>query len=328
MFSILTKFRITLDGRTKNQTCGNTSTLVSTMIRFIFDFAHHYSHHLTPSECCAFWKFVARNKIACTEPFLAGKVLKLPVVSSGSGEIVMSDKRDVFIPDDLLLKQLCSEHPIFVWYPQPSLRYLSRTKLLEAYRGIGVCRISESVQKEESSIDRNNQQAFKQVNPENVFMGKELAKIILGFLADPSLEMEASQRQEKVKSLLKLSVLETLEPMTVTYSLTLSSTGKVIRVKATQMIRWDRDESKLYVQKLRCDLQRGVIEYACRFAEVIAKGVLWDKEDRIITALSDIIRVGCLVKFNEAAVDFLMKAKNLQIFMEDEEFLSSAFPST
>ncbi|CAN0842941.1 hypothetical protein LINGRAHAP2_LOCUS3720 [Linum grandiflorum] len=118
-------------------------------------------------------------------------------------------------------------------------------------------------------------------------MGKQLGKIILGFLADPSLQMEASQRQTKL-----------------------------------------RDDSKIYVQKLKCDLQRGVIEYACRFAEVIAKGVLWEKEDRFITALSGIIRLGFLVKFDEAAVDFLMKANNLQIFVEDEEFLSTAFPST
>ncbi|CAN0915895.1 Protein NO VEIN [Linum grandiflorum] len=281
-------------------------------------------HRLSPSECCAFWKFFAgKKKGARTEAMLAGKLLMVPVVS-GSGEIVLSDKRDVFIADDLLLKQLFSEHPIFVWYPQPSLPNLSRTKLLEVYRGIGVRGISESVQKEENSI-----QGSRQLNPEKVLIGKELAKIILGFLANPSLEMEASQRQEKLKSLLNLTVLETLEPMTVTYSLKLSSTGEVIRAKATQMIRWDREDSKLYVQKQeRYRKKRSVIEYACRFAEVIAKGVLWEEEDHIITALSGIIRLGFLMKFDKAAVDFLMKANNLQIFMEDVEFLSSAFSSS
>ncbi|CAN1189252.1 Protein NO VEIN [Linum perenne] len=287
-------------------------------------------HRLSASQCCAFWKFFVRTKSARTEEILAGQMLKLPAVS-GSGEIVMCDKRDVFIADDLVLKHCFSEYPIFVWYPQPSLPYLSRTKLLEVYRGIGVRGISESVQKEENSLEGGNQ-VLKQVKPEKIFMGKELAKIILGFLADPCLEMEASQRQEKVKALLKLTVFETLEPITVTYSLTLSSPGEAIRVKATQMIRWDRDESKFYAQKLERDSgSRSVteLEYACRFSEVIAKGVLWEKEDNVtIAALSGIIRLAFLLNFDEAAVDFLMKANNLQIFLEDEEFLSKAFPSS
>ncbi|CAN0842933.1 Protein NO VEIN [Linum grandiflorum] len=277
-------------------------------------------HSLSSSECSAFWKFVVRNKSISNEEILAGKLLKLPTILP-SGEIVMSDKRGVFIADDLLLKELFSEYPIFVWY----MPDLSRTKLLDVYKGIGVRRISESVEKEENSA---NQQVFEQVNPDKVFIGKQLGKIILGFLADPSLEMEASQRQAKLRSLLNLTFYQTPDPLTVTCSLKLSSTGEVVRVEATELIRWDRGDSKMYVQKLKCDLQRGVIEYACRFAEVIAKGVLWEKEDRFITALSGIIRLGFLVKFDEAAVDFLMKANNLQIFVEDEEFLSSAFPST
>ncbi|CAN1790497.1 hypothetical protein LINPERHAP1_LOCUS18847 [Linum perenne] len=197
---------------------------------------------------------------------------ELPAVS-GSGEIVMCDKRDVFIADDLVLKHCFSEYPIFVWYPQPSLPYLSRTKLLEVYRGIGVRGISESVQKEENSLEGGNQ-VLKQVKPEKIFMGKELAKIILGFLADPCLEMEKLERDSGSRSVTEL-------------------------------------------------------EYACRFSEVIAKGVLWEKEDNVtIAALSGIIRLAFLLNFDEAAVDFLMKANNLQIFLEDEEFLSKAFPSS
>jgi sacsin len=53
--------------------------------------------------------------------------------------------------------------------------------------------------------------------------------------------------------------------------------------------------------------------------------VLWDKEDHI-SALSELIKLAVLVSFNEEAVQFLMKSKNLQIFEEDEEFLSAAFP--
>ena len=44
-------------------------------------------------------------------------------------------------------------------------------------------------------------------------------------------------------------------------------------------------------------------------------------------SLSELIQLAFLVEFNEEAVEFLMKSKNMQIFMEDEEFLSAAFPS-
>ncbi|CAI0453565.1 unnamed protein product, partial [Linum tenue] len=282
-------------------------------------------HSLTHSECCAFWRFAVMKCLSAKkEEILAGEVSKLPVVSGG--QILMSDKLDVYIADDLQLKELFSEHSIFAWYPQPSSPYLPRTKLMEVYRGIGVRGISESVQKEEeNSIAATAAYKCKHLN---LFTWKNLAKIILGFLAHPSLDMEVKARHEKVKNLLDLTVLETPEPLTVTYSLTLSS-GEVIRVKDTQMIRWDKDKGKLYTQRLEeSGSGRNLLEYACRFSEVIAKGVLWEQKEEQVTALSAIIKLAVLVKFEGAAVDFLMKTNNLQIFMEDEEFLSSAFPSS
>ena len=76
----------------------------------------------------------------------------------------------------------------------------------------------------------------------------------------------------------------------------------------------------------RAGKQIDLIEYATYFSEVIAEGVLWEKEDQI-NALSEMIKLAFLLSFNEAAVEFLLKSKNLQIFTEDEEFLSAAFPS-
>ncbi|CAI0453670.1 unnamed protein product [Linum tenue] len=221
------------------------------------------SHSLTHSECCAFWSSVVimshHKSDKEKEEVLAGELSKLPVVSpvAMGGQILMSDKRDVFIADDLQLKDLFSEYLIFAWYPEPSLPDLPRTKLLEAYRAIGARRISESVQKKEENSDTKSQtcsgkkrktksRELRQLKPEDVFIGKELVKIILAFLADPSLDKEAKERHEKVKALLNVTVLETVEPLSVSYNLTLSS-GEVLRkVKATEMVRWDKDDDKLY----------------------------------------------------------------------------------
>ncbi|KAL3575504.1 hypothetical protein D5086_023605 [Populus alba] len=282
---------------------------------------------LTHAECCAFWKCVMTHMSSKTERTLADDLVKLPVIL-GSGEIVLFRKGDVFIADDLLLKDLFerfSSRPIFVWCPQPNLPSLPRTRLLDVYRKIGVRTISESVQKEELSLADGVE--FSQKNPRNAMIGKELVRLILGFLADPSLDIEATKRHGAVQCLLKLKVLETMEPIAVSYSLSLSD-GEILKVKNERsMIRWDKECSKFLTQKMdEAGGQKNLIEYATSFSEVIARGVLWDKEDQI-KALSELIRWAFVLNFDEQAVQFLMKSNNLQTFLEDEEFLAAAFPA-
>ncbi|KAA8540646.1 hypothetical protein F0562_024435 [Nyssa sinensis] len=95
-------------------------------------------HRLRHTECCAFWEYVIKHRSSETRKILAEKLLKLPVCS-GPDEILLSDKCDVFIADDLQLKDLfeqSSSQPLFVWYPQPSLPSLPRIELLEIYNKI------------------------------------------------------------------------------------------------------------------------------------------------------------------------------------------------
>ncbi|KAM7480796.1 hypothetical protein LguiB_005379 [Lonicera macranthoides] len=283
-------------------------------------------HRLTSAECCAFWAFVVKHWNQKTEKTLAEKLLKLPVyVNSGCDEILLVDKNDVFIGDDLYLKDLFKNSTslsLFVWYPQPSSPSLPRFKLLEIYSKIGVRNLSECVQKELSTVDSAGQ---KQVNPQEVFIRRGLCKLILGFLADVSLNMDAERRHEAIKRLLKLTFLETLEPITMGYGLQLSS-GKMLNPKVTRMIRWDREDSKFFTQKMDTSGGRkNLMEFASYFAEVVAEGMLWEVEDQM-HQLAELIRLGFLVEFDEEAIEFLMKTENLQLFLEDEEFLSSVFP--
>ncbi|KAK8693021.1 hypothetical protein V6N13_070620 [Hibiscus sabdariffa] len=177
--------------------------------------------------------------------------MKVPV-DSGPGRITLFNKHDVFIADDLQLKDLfiqSSSRPLFVWYPQPCLPLLSQTVLFELYSKIGV---------------------------------------------RSSLNMEANKRHEAVQSLLKLIVLETSETVTV-----------------------KMDESAE---------QKDQLLYATYFSETIAAGLLWEKED-LISSLSELITMAYILKFDADAVGFMMKSKNLQLFVEDEEFLSAVFPN-
>ncbi|KAJ6294323.1 hypothetical protein OIU76_022411 [Salix suchowensis] len=200
-------------------------------------------YQLSHAQCCAFWECVVGQWSSEVERTLADGLMKLPV-HSGRGEILLLDKNDVFVADDLLLKELFENHsprPVLVWYPQPGLPSLPRRK--------------------------------------------EMVRLILGFLADPSLKMEMRERHEAVQCLLNITALK---------------------------------PDKAGGPKAR-------LEYATCLSEAIAGGVLWDKEVNI-NALCELIKFAVLVNFNEEAVQFLMKSKNLQIFEEDEEFLSAAFP--
>ena len=286
-------------------------------------------HPLSHADCSKFWVYVSKYWSQKTERTLADGLVKLPVRSgeSGSDEILLSNKRDVFIADDLQLTDLFeqfSPQPLFVWYPRQSLPSLPRTMLLEIYRKIGVRTISESVQKEESSLV--DVAHLSPVKRQDVWLKKGLVRLILGFLACPTMKMDAERRHEAIKRLQNTIFLVTFEPTTVNYSLSLSS-GEFVEAKASRVILWDRKSSHFIAQNLdRSGGEKNIIEYATYFSEAISEGLLWENSDHI-GALSELLKFGFLLKFNEEAVRFLMKSKNLQIFMEDEVFLASTFPS-
>ncbi|KAK9036381.1 hypothetical protein V6N11_078385 [Hibiscus sabdariffa] len=283
-------------------------------------------HRLSHDECCAFWRFVVRHKGLKKEQMLSECLEKVPVYSGLDG-IMLFDKNDVFIADDLHLKELfvqSSSCPLFVWYPQPSSPLLPRTMLFELYTKIGVRVISKSVQKKELSL--TNGLELKKINPGDAMIGKGLLRLILGFLACSSMILEADRRLEAVQPLLNLTVSETSEPVEVGFTLLLSS-GQPHEVRASRMVRWDKASSKVFIQKMDESAgEKDRLEYATYFSETIAEGLLWEKEDQI-SSLSELIKLAFILKFDEDAVGFLMKSKNLQVFVEDEEFLSAAFPN-
>lgn len=279
---------------------------------------------LSCDNCFKFWKFVTKNFNSKTERAFTDAIAKVPAICS-SGGVTLFDKRDIFIADDLQLKDLfeqMSPLPIFVWYPQSSSVSLPRTRLLEVYKNIGVRNISESVQRVEAAIGDGI--GLKHVNPNDISIGKGLMQLILGFLSDPAKKIEAAKRHEIVGCLLNLSVLETVEPVVINYSLTLTS-GEVINANATQLIRWERESSKFFTRKMvKSGGHKEMIEYATYFSQVISEGILWEYGD-YICALSELLRLAFVLNFDDGAVDFIMKSKNLQVFKEDEDFLSSAF---
>ncbi|XP_010550746.1 PREDICTED: uncharacterized protein LOC104821528 [Tarenaya hassleriana] len=288
---------------------------------------------LSSEDCCSFWRFVLKHSHNTkAQEFLSESLTRLPVNSTGDRneieeeEVLLCNKSDVFIADDLLLKDLFKNSPVFVWYPQPSIPTLPRTKLLQLYRKIGVQEISKRVEMKELDLPEGVEPEEKK--PEDILIGPGLVRLILGFLSDPSLNIESEERSRYIQCLLKdnLKVLETPETISAEYTLRLST--KTLSVKAEQMIRWDREKAVVYAQKMERSSssvgKKKLLEYATCFAEVIAKGVMWERED-LIGKLSELIKMGYLLEFDEEAVQFLMKSKNLQVYEEDEKLISDAF---
>ncbi|CAL4984462.1 unnamed protein product [Urochloa decumbens] len=281
-------------------------------------------HELDISDCSTFWMFIATNWSKNTQKLLGGFV-KVPVCTDG--KITLSKKEDVFIPDDLLLTDLFKKHAkqsLFIWYPPSTIPSMSRGRLNSIYDSIGVQRISIAVMKDDSFALENGR--FKTVNSSKVIKAG-LLHIILAFLGDPALDIPTERRQRMVSCLLNVTVQENDEPITVGYSVSLSS-GEVVNVKASRMIRWERENSKLYIQSSNGQSSyKEKLEFATYFAEEISKGLLFEMPDHI-PSLAELIKFGSLLDFDDAAVGFLHKSNNLLLFPEDDDFLKCSLPGS
>ena len=93
------------------------------------------------------------------------------------------------------------------------------------------------------------------------------------------------------------------------------------------MFMWERENRKLDMQKSEGPRGRTTtrMEFATCFVEEIAQGLLYERVD-LIPSLTELLKVGFLVGFEEDEVEYLLKTKNLQLYSEDEDFLLGAFP--
>lgn len=115
------------------------------------------------------------------------------------------------------------------------------------------------------------------------------------------------------------------EPITVSYKVN-TSLGRSVTVEGRRIFRWERENRKLYMQ--RSDGPYGRItkmEMATSFGE-ISQGLLYERAD-LIPSLTNLLKVGFLVYFDEDEVEFLLRTKNLQLFSEDEDFIMGSFSS-
>ncbi|RCV18657.1 hypothetical protein SETIT_3G319700v2 [Setaria italica] len=259
---------------------------------------------LAQKDCAAFWKFFGKNWSTDMGKFISGCITKVPVCSGD--QILLLEKQDVFILDDLLLEDLFkkqAQQPLFVWYPSASLPCLSPTKLNDIYSSIGIQNISKAVARGASE-------------------GLKIEHNCPSFLADPILNISADKRHELVSGLTNVVVYERSMPLTVSYQVGLSS-GRNMVVTSARFFCWEREDSRLDVTKTEVTglVTNSVkMEHAACFAEEISKGLLFENADHV-PALAELVRTGFLLDFDVPAVEILLKLKNLRLFEKDEQFL-------
>ncbi|OMO50899.1 hypothetical protein CCACVL1_30167 [Corchorus capsularis] len=291
------------------------------------DWGSRSNSQVTAMECFSFFSFVLDNWNLCTLETLKKKLTKVPATTSTGEEIYLVSREDVFLPDDLQLKRLFDQAgvPLFTWLPRQSgLSSVSPWRLYEVYSSIGVRKISESV---EYKVDRSlilDYQSKMFVDSRNgVF--KNLLKIILAFQAGPMMKMPAKERHNAAKSLLELSVFETDNAIQVDYRLLLWHSNRTLEAQSNMMVFWDRISHRLIMDRSCFEDGKTNIEFVSCFAKEIAEGVLSQEQADAVYKLSKLLQIGFMYEFKEDAVNFLLIEENLELFVEDTEFLNTKF---
>lgn len=64
---------------------------------------------------------------------------------------------------------------------------------------------------------------------------------------------------------------------------------------------------------------------ASDFAEAISAGLFPENPD-LVAGLCEVIKLRCILGFDDDALNYMLQSKNLQLLVEDEHFVSSIFP--
>ncbi|KAK9939066.1 hypothetical protein M0R45_015775 [Rubus argutus] len=282
---------------------------------------------VTVEECSSFWKYVVDNWNSELEDLLQKNLNKLPATISMAEEIYLINKEEVFIADDLQLKEIFlsfDKAPLFVWCPNSTCMI----GLCKIYEALGVRKISESVECNVGQI--LSLEHWEKVEPRDGLIGRGLIKIILGFLACPLVNMPLEMRYEAAESILNLSVYKSEKPIQVSYRLPIQvdngqmpSVSAAAEVEKLKLVQWEKGSKRLLIHKPAFEEGKANLEFVSSFADELAQGLLAQEAN----TLSKIIQMAFMFDFNEKEVDFLLMKENLQLLVEDEQFLAAVFVS-
>ncbi|XP_074280401.1 uncharacterized protein LOC141605501 [Silene latifolia] len=285
------------------------------------------NHELTAEECSIFWGFIIENWNSSTKDFLK-KLTKLPSMSANCNKIQLSSKENLFLPDDLFLKNIFTnldECPPFVWLPRGSIASHNAPVLLhQVYAFLEVKSLSKSVELHVKISPVLNEEP--NVNLKSNVISRGLIKLLLCYLASFKVNMAVKARHQVVSSVLNLSVSETTGPISVNYKLVLPGGGP-LEVESQKLVHWELKSDSLFIEKSSYKNRKLSMKFGSYFSQELAEGLLSQEKSPAVNDLQKIIQLGLVYDFEEDAVEFLITRENLELVSEDERFLDSAFPS-
>ncbi|GAB4852424.1 hypothetical protein Ancab_016619 [Ancistrocladus abbreviatus] len=273
------------------------------------------------SQCSLFWDYVLQNWNPETENILKQNLTRVPVVSSSEGHVLLVSKDAVFIPDDLRLKKLFTSSgdcPLFAWLPKNSI---SAIKLSEVYSCLGVKKISETAKYHVKILQSPD--GVNIVDKRNELINKGLIRMILAFLAR-KIQMPTDKRHCIVKPLLHLQAFENAEKILVCYEVSLG-VNITFRVESKKVVHWNKKSNCLVIDRESYTSSMTGVVFASWFAQEITEGLLPEERTDAVNSLRNLIQMGFPSQFEENSVDFLLTRENIELSLEDEEFLIAAF---
>ena len=157
----------------------------------------------------------------------------------------------------------------------------------------------------------------EKIDKTDSMIGKALIKLVLDFV-----EMPMEEKHKIAKSLLELSIYGTECPISARYALQLPLQKRRLEVEIEKMVLWEKNSQRLLVKKSTWNQGKKDLEFIASFARAISEAVLPNSSDQK-NKLCKIIQMGS----EEDAVDYLLWTENLELSVEDKEFLDRLFPS-
>ncbi|GLJ45858.1 hypothetical protein SUGI_0965480 [Cryptomeria japonica] len=285
------------------------------------------NHHVAETECISVWKGILKYWLISpseVETIMGSKGLKFPTQKRNGDLFKLNPPSDVFVPDDLELTALfkrTSARSIFAWHPNPSDFEIPLHFLFSLYNSLGVKNISEVAQKNEVSI--SNDASLRKLQRGEGFFRGGLYRIVFAYLAYPSFNISADKRHGMVKTLLELPAYEIAEPLAVSYTLALRTEDgdpENIVATATSFVRWEKENNRILLKMPNRHNPKVRLSLATEFAEVVSKGLL-SADPILVAGLCEMLKMGCILEFEDEVVDEMLQHKSMQLFKEDEHFL-------
>ncbi|GAB4852425.1 hypothetical protein Ancab_016620 [Ancistrocladus abbreviatus] len=151
-----------------------------------------------------------------------------------------------------------------------------------------------------------------------------LAGISISAIKLSEIRMPADKRHSIVKTLLHLPVLANAEKIPACYEVCLGA-NRTAQIETKKMVHWDKKSQCLVVNKESYGIHRTGVLFASWFAQEIAEGLLPEERTGAISYLCNLIEMGFLSQFRDKPVDCLLTRENIELSLEDEEFLMTAF---